>query len=206
MKLQLAIDRVSIAEAIEIIQDTKDYVDIIEIGTSLIKDFGLQAVREIRKQFPNLVLLADIKTIDEAEYEFQAVYEAGADIATVMGASAISSILACQRVALNYNKQYVIDLLEVHDSKLTQLQSFDDAIQCIHLASDDDGEGLEKLIIEQTAKLSKNAKIGAAGGITLANINILKKNNIDVVVVGSAITKAMNRTEEAKAFYTAIHK
>ena len=66
MKLQVAIDRVSIERAIDIIREVEEYTDIVEIGTSLIKDFGLESVRRIKKEFPTKIILADIKTIDEA--------------------------------------------------------------------------------------------------------------------------------------------
>ena len=44
MKIQVAIDRVTLNKAIEIIESVKDSVDIIEIGTSLIKDYGLESL------------------------------------------------------------------------------------------------------------------------------------------------------------------
>ena len=43
MKLQVAIDRVSIEKAIDIIREVEEYADIVEIGTSLVKDFGLES-------------------------------------------------------------------------------------------------------------------------------------------------------------------
>ena len=132
MKLQLAIDRVTLEKAIQIIHHTKDSVDIFEIGTSLIKDYGMESVRKIRESFPEITILADLKTIDEAEYEFEAVYQAGADIATVMGAAALNTIAICEKVAKKYNKDFVIDLLEVNNEKLDQLIQFEAAIFAIH--------------------------------------------------------------------------
>ena len=43
MKLQLAIDRVTLEDAINILEDTQEFIDIVEIGTSLIKDYGIDS-------------------------------------------------------------------------------------------------------------------------------------------------------------------
>lgn len=201
MKLQLAIDRVSIEKAIKIIKNTGDYVDIIEIGTSLIKDYGMESIRKIKEEFPYKTILADIKTIDEAEYEFHAAFKAGADIATVMGGAAISSIKLCQRAATEYGRSYVIDLLEVNDAKLEQLKQFTDAIFCIHLPADNEGLGLDKLIEDSAFKLKTMTHLAAAGGVSKESIPILIKNKIEIAIIGGAITKAEDSRAAAKDFY-----
>ncbi|TDT62880.1 orotidine 5'-phosphate decarboxylase / HUMPS family protein [Fonticella tunisiensis] len=100
MQIQLAIDRVSIERAKEIGREACPYVDIIEVGTSLIKDFGMNSIRELKETFPDKVILADIKTIDEGAYEFKAAYNSGADIATVMGAESIDTTLrVCYKIS-----------------------------------------------------------------------------------------------------------
>ncbi|MDR1073755.1 MAG: orotidine 5'-phosphate decarboxylase [Treponema sp.] len=64
--LQMAIDRVSVSEAENIISLANGKVDIVEIGTSLIKDFGVvDSVGFLKKQFPKQVILVDLKIIDE---------------------------------------------------------------------------------------------------------------------------------------------
>lgn len=200
MKLQVAIDRVSIERAIEIIRETYPYADIIEIGTSLIKDFGLESVRIIKKEFPNKTILADIKTVDEAEYEFEAVYNAGADIATVLGGASLETIRICQRVANKHNKDYLIDLLETSKEKQELLKEFSDGIICVHLPSDKEGNGLEELIDETLENLKDFPKLSVAGGVNVSNIATIKKANFKIAIVGGAITKAENIGETAKYF------
>lgn len=200
MKIQLAIDRVSIEQAIDIIEETACYVDIIEIGTSLIKDFGLEAIRKIKQKFPNNIILADIKTIDEAAYEFEGAYRAGADIATVMGAASLDTIEICKKVAHEYGKEYMIDLLETSQEKQQALKQFSDAILCVHLPSDKDGKGLESLIDSTIIELRDFPRLSVAGGVKISNINAIKKANFQIAIIGGAITKEKNRGEMAKKF------
>ena len=103
MKLQVAIDRTDLETAEAMIEEIKESADIIEIGTSLIKDYGLdRSVAYFRKRFPEQCFLADIKTCDEGAYEFRKTYEAGGDIPTVMGFSSVTTIRACADVAREF--------------------------------------------------------------------------------------------------------
>lgn len=199
MKIQLAVDRVSIEKAIEIITEAEKYIDIVEIGTSLIKDFGLLSVQKIRQAFPKKVILADIKTIDEAEYEFSAVYRAGADIATVLGAASLETIKICQNTARQFNKEYMIDLLETPTEKQITLKQFSDGILCVHLPSDKK-TGLESLISSTLSHIKDFPKLSVAGGINMNNIKNIKKANFDIAIIGGAITKSDNIMETAKKF------
>lgn len=206
MELQLAVDRVTVEVAAKLIEETIEYIDIIEVGTSLIKDFGLKnSVGSLKRKFPEKRILADIKTCDEGEYEFRKSYEAGADIATVMGMSSMETIRVCKKVANEFGKGYMIDLLEVTDEKLSLLQQeFQDGIFCIHLPSDKDGEGLLELIKNSKERLADEIKIAVAGGVKLTSISVLKEAGVEIAIIGSGITKAKIQKEAARSFHDAI--
>lgn len=64
MKLQLALDLVNIPEAIELIKEVEAFIDVVEIGTPVVINEGLRAVKEVKQAFPNLRVLADLKIMD----------------------------------------------------------------------------------------------------------------------------------------------
>ena len=72
MKLQVALDLTSKRKALEICRKVARYVDIIELGTPLIKQEGLKIVKDF-KQFKKPIVV-DLKTMDtgflEAELAF----------------------------------------------------------------------------------------------------------------------------------------
>ncbi|MBU3142823.1 3-hexulose-6-phosphate synthase [Clostridium sp. CF012] len=200
MKIQLAIDRVSIEKAKEISREASPYIDIIEVGTALIKDFGIVSIKEIKEAFPNKIILADMKTIDEGAYEFKAAFNSGADIATVMGAASVNTLEACYKVAQDFGKFMMIDLLEVGYEKINMLTSFSDAIFCIHSPSDGGEQDLTALLKEFKEKFPKISKVAVAGGINYQTITTIKEANVDIVIIGGAITKADNIGKAAKKF------
>ena len=87
MKLQLALDTLSLKQCLDLVEKVKDTVDIVEIGTPVLLEYGLWAVREMKGRFPDLEVLADAKIMDAGEYEASQCFEAGADYVTVLGAS-----------------------------------------------------------------------------------------------------------------------
>jgi 3-hexulose-6-phosphate synthase len=200
MKIQLAIDRVSIEKAIKIVTEANPHIDIIEVGTALIKDFGAVSIKKIKEAFPDKVILADIKTIDEGAYEFKSAFNSGADISTVMGAASIDTLRACYEVTQSFGKLMMIDLLEVSYEKINKLKEFSDAIFCIHSPSDGGEHDLTSLLKEFKERFPEISKIAIAGGINYETITTIKEANVDIVIIGGAITKADSIENAAKKF------
>lgn len=140
MKLQLALDRMEIAEAIKLTEKVQDSIDWIEVGTSLIKEFGMKSVQELKRTFPNKWIVDDMKTIDNARYEFEMAFQSGADVATVMGVSPLVTIDACMEVANRYNKLVMIDLLNTSEEQVRNLVKYREAIFCAHVSKDEQEE------------------------------------------------------------------
>lgn len=204
MKLQVAIDRVSLERALKLVDAVKDVTDIVEVGTSLIKDYGMESVRQIRQLAPGLTILADIKTMDEGAYEFEAAYDAGADIATVMGAAAYGTIAACYEVALRRKRDIMVDLLETSAAKIAAFEQITQALYCVHLPKD----GPQADIIEKVSGFCqaypKLRRVAVAGGVTQDQIPLLARWPIEVCVVGSAVTGASDPHAAATLFNRAV--
>ena len=208
MKIQLALDRLEIADAIQITRIVEDSIDWVEVGTSLIKEFGMASVRELKLAFPHKTIVADMKTIDNARYEFEMAFQAGADIATVMGVSPLVTIEACMEVAARYGKKVMFDLLNTSDNQVSELLNYPDAIFCAHVSKDEQEEsGARNRGIKRDPLIGTSIEIAAAGGITIDSLADLRKSlNPSVVIVGSAITKASNPAEAAAKLKQAILK
>ena len=190
MKLQTAIDRVTLSKAEEMVKIFAGKTDIIEIGTSLIKDYGLFALKQLNEYKKNSLLLADLK---------------GFDILTVMGSSSRETLEKCYEVSQSYEKYMLIDLLECSTEKIHEIADFENAIYCLHTSVDKSGD---HNIIEEIQKFKQEfpqiQNICVAGGIKLDVCKELKKENIQSVIVGSAITKAENMEEELRKFKEVI--
>jgi 3-hexulose-6-phosphate synthase len=193
MKLQVAIDRISLKEALELAHKLDPIVDIIELGTSIVKDYGLVHLKEQVLDFNHAQLLLDLKTNDEGIYEFKQGYRAGADILTVMATSSSSTVRQVYNVAMEYNKQVLIDLMEADNQTIGSIINLENAIFGVH-HSKDAGSGFDAV-----------KHIAVAGGIDLEQARKLAKQGIaETIIVGSKIVGASDVIATAKEFMEVI--
>lgn len=201
MKLQLALDMVDVAEAKEIIQEVKDYIDIVEIGTPFAIKSGISALTELKEEFPDLTFLADLKIMDAGEYEAKVAFDAGADIVTVLGVSNDVTISNTVKVAKQYNGKVLADLIEVKDIKkrAVELEELGVDYLCIHTAFDVQGLGKDPLEeLKELVSCVDSSKAAVAGGVNLSTIGDIAKLNPEIIIVGGALTRPDDKKAVAK--------
>ncbi|WP_343784423.1 3-hexulose-6-phosphate synthase [Alkalibacillus silvisoli] len=198
MKLQLALDRLSWTECFDVLHKTESEIDIIEVGTGVIKEYGMSIVREIRKTFPNHRILADMKTCDAGGHEAKQAFEAGADIVTVMAFSSSLTIQDTLTVAQDYSGQVMVDLLEVEErEQLRKLVSLNVELVSLHVGKDQQKEGVFNSSLFNLVD-GFLFKVAVAGGINEETIGQVTKGEPDIVIVGGAITKALEPLKVAQ--------
>jgi 3-hexulose-6-phosphate synthase len=200
MKLQIALDRLTKNECLKIIEEIKDVIDIVEIGTGVIKEYGMEFIREIKRMYPDLPLLADMKTCDAGIAETLQALEAGADYTTVMAFSSDETIAASLEAASLYGKKVVIDLLGVKDPmQVERLSSLGATCLSLHIGKDTqtgkpDFQSLFKLLPQEHF-----FETWVAGGLDMDTLGAVATENPDIAIVGSAITKAISPRTAALA-------
>jgi 3-hexulose-6-phosphate synthase len=191
MELQLALDLVNIPEAIKLVKEVEEYIDIVEIGTPVVINEGLKAVKEMKETLPNLKVLADLKIMDAAGYEVMKASEAGADIITILGAAEDESIKGAVEEAKKQGKKILVDMIAVKDieTRAKELDELGADYICVHTGYDLQAVGQNSF--EDLAKIKrvvKNAKTAVAGGIKLETLPEVIKAQPDLVIVGGGIT------------------
>ncbi|MFV9511339.1 3-hexulose-6-phosphate synthase [Tepidibacillus sp. LV47] len=199
MKIQLALDRLTKEQCFDIVRQTSDYIDWIEVGTGVIKEHGMSIVRKMREAYPQKTIVADMKTCDAGKYEAMQAFEAGADITTIMAFSSDKTIQDALDIAKRFNKRIMIDLLGVKDKKrIQELKALGVDLVSLHIGKDmQETISFEKDRFQLVEGLS-GIEIAVAGGLDLKNIPMIIKNNRpNILIVGSAITKAERPNEIA---------
>jgi 3-hexulose-6-phosphate synthase len=196
MKLQLALDLVNIPEAKEVVNEVQEHVDIVEIGTPVVINEGLRAVKEIKEAYPSLQVLADLKIMDAGAYEVMKASEAGADIITVLGATDDATIKGAVEEAKKQGTQILVDMINIKD--LEQRAKEVDALGvdyiCVHTGYDLQAAGENPFEQLQAIKrVVKNAKTAVAGGIKLDTLPEVVQSQPDLVIVGGGITGQENK-------------
>ncbi len=200
MKLQLSLDLVDLRQGLEIIQQTKDSIDIIEVGTPLALLEGVNALKTIKSQFPNLELLADYKIIDGGYYEASMAFDHGADIVTVLAAASDATINGSIRAAKDFGKEILVDLIRCAEieEQLKRLDSLGADYVCVHTPIDDqDGNNSPVAELKIARNVIQKSKLAIAGGLQIANLEQVLPYSPDIVIVGGGIVKSENMKETA---------
>lgn len=203
MKLQLALDLVNIPQAIEVVSQVADHVDVVEIGTPVVINEGLRAVKELKEAFPNVTVLADLKIMDAAGYEVSQAAAAGADIVTILAVAEDESIKGAVAEAKKQNKQILVDMIAVKDIKARaqELDEFGVDYICVHTGYDLQAVGKNSFEdLKAIKSVVKNAKTAVAGGIKLETLPEVIAAQPDLIIVGGGITGQDNLQETAAKF------
>ena len=95
--LQVALDTKTTAEALNIVRQVGDVVDVLEAGTLLIYEEGLDAVKALRAVGADKIVLADCKTADAGGAVAKECKEAGADWMTCICAATVPTMVSAQK-------------------------------------------------------------------------------------------------------------
>ena len=191
----------SLEECIILLEQTKGNVDIAEVGTPFIIEEGMRPVRELKKRFPEIEILADTKIMDAGELEASSAFKAGADIVTVLGVSNDETILGAIKAAKQHGGKIMIDMIAVKNlvERAKEIDAMGVDYICVHTAFDVQKSGKDPLDeLKMINKVICNAKSAVAGGVKLSTIDEIVEEGAEIIVVGGAICNAENKSETAK--------
>ena len=207
--LQLALDFVDLKRAVKCAQaGVAGGVDWLEVGTPLIKSEGLEAVRELRRQFPHMTLVADMKIMDAGRIEVESAAKAGANIIDVLGAASDATIRECVQAGKNYGAKIVADLIAVNDpvSRGQEIEEFGADYVTVHCSIDEQMEGKDPFEALRKLAQAVSLPVGVAGGINSETAASALEAGASIVIVGGAITKAIDPKEAAGVIKKAMEK
>ena len=208
MKLQLAIDELTLTEALEVLKDIHPYIDIVEVGTPFLIDAGREAVRQIKETYPQLEVLCDAKIMDAGAYEAQLAYDAGADYVTVLGITDDLTIKGCVEQAQKQERQVMVDLICVENfaKRVPIIEAFGVDIIAVHTGADQQQVGRTPLEdLKELKQYAKAVQVAVAGGINAETIGDYVALDPDIVIVGSGILKADDPVAAVKEMKAALN-
>lgn len=201
MKLQVALDTLTLEDCLTLLEETKGSVDIAEVGTPFIIEEGMRPVREFKKHFPDIEVLADAKIMDAGELEAETAFKAGADIVTVLGASNDETILGAVKAAKKYHGKIMIDMIAVKnlEERTKEIDAMGVDYICVHTAFDVQSSGKDPLDeLKIVNRVIQHAQSAVAGGVKLSTIDAIVEEGAGIIVVGGAICNVQARAEAAK--------
>ena len=207
--LQVAMDYVSLPKALEMAVLVSPEVDIIEIGTPLVKSAGMAAVRAMREICPDKLILADVKTPDVGGLEAAMAFDAGADMMTVIGGATLATVEQALAVARQRGKEMLMELTGVRDivARATEWRQIGVDRIVYHREWDAQSAGRQwteddKVIIRQL--IDMGYKVTVTGGMTLDLLPFFADLRISVLICGRGIREAADPRAAARQMRLAL--
>ena len=205
--VQISLDLTNIDEALETAAlAMRAGVDWLEAGTPLILAEGLHVVRALRKAFPNVPIVADLKTMDGGYLEAEMMAKAGATHVVVMARAHAETIKCVVNAGRDFGVKVMGDNLGCED--MIGAAKWLEDLGCdyvIHHIGYDERRGIAAQGNRMPSPLDQlrevvnavNIPVQAVGGLTLEQAIRCPEFGAPMVVLGAPLTI------DADAFKTA---
>ena len=186
--LQLALDHSSLEAAQRDVTQLKDSVDIVEAGTILCLNEGLGAVKALREQCPDKIIVADWKVAD-----------AGETLATVEKGHAMAQRCGGEIQIELFGNWTLDDARDWHRIGVRQA--------IYHRGRDAQASGQqwgEADLARMKALSDIGLELSITGGITPADLPLFKDIRVKAFIAGRALAGAANPAQVAADFHAQI--
>ena len=205
VSLQVALDRIAIDRAEELTSAVRDHADWIEVGTSLVKRYGMPGVARIVAAAGGVPVLADLKTADDARTELTMAADAGARSVTVLGLAAPATLDVAASVAAERDLELMIDLMELDAAGRARVAAAvpATAVLAAHVPKDAQTETTDPATLLGDWALGR--RLALAGGLDVHDVPALARWGDVRLIVGSSVTAAADPTAVAAQLRAAIN-
>lgn len=204
--LQVALDNNTLSDALKSIKALGNVVDVVEAGTILCLQEGMEAVRCLRALYPHKTILADTKCADAGATVARNCANAGADWMTVI----CSATIPTMKAALKEVKDLQVELYG--DWTLEDAKAWKEAglSQLVYHQSRDAllaGETWgEKDLKKVKSLIDMGFKVSVTGGLKLETLKLFEGLDIYCFIAGRSLRDADSPEEEAKAWKREIEQ
>lgn len=205
--VQISLDVIDLKEAIETARMAmRAGVDWLEAGTPLILAEGLHGVRALRREFPNVPIVADLKTMDGGYLEAEMMARAGATHVVVMARAHEETIRCVVKAGRDFGIKVMGDNLGCPD--MIAGAKWLEELGCdfvIHHIGYDERRGIAARGLRMPSPLDQlrqvvdavKVPVQAVGGLSLEQAIACPNHGAPLVVLGAPLTI------DADAFKTA---
>lgn len=208
-KLQLALDDITLDQAVALLDQIQESIDIVETGTPFVMEYGMHAVRILKEKFPDLEILCDGKIMDAGSYEAGLTFQAGADYTTVLAVTDDKTIEDVVAAARKTSGKVVADMICVSNltTRARELEHLGIDMIAVHTGVDQQAQGRTPLDdLKELSSLNLSVPVAVAGGIRVDTLPDYLACNPGVIIVGGGILHAADPVATARQLADMIKK
>ena len=204
-KLQIALDLLTLENALDVLSKVAEHIDVIEVGTPLMISEGCKAVQTIKRKYPQKTVFADIKVMDGGSVVPKIAFSAGADMVSVLAAADNKTILATLDCAKVFGGKVLVDMCSIADltKRGLEIDQMNADYVCVHVGYDIQNLNIDP--IEELKKISSlKTKKAIAGGIRLESFQNAVKSAADIIIVGGGLYNQPDMVSTAREMHRTL--
>ncbi len=199
--LQVALDLISADRAIKVAGEASEAgAQWIEAGSPLIMSEGLNVIKRLKTSFPDKVIVADLKLLEQGYLLAEMASANGADVVTVSALSGKRNLSEAIQGARKNRAKVMVDLLWVKRSeevpRARTAQELGADYLCFHVGSDEAIPASDLLMQRQhdiaTAISSVKLPVAVAGRLNDISAADMVRIGAKIVAMGTYITGSAN--------------
>lgn len=203
--MQLALDNDDLTSSLDTAQKSQSQVDVMEVGTILAVENGMNAVRIMKSLFPDHIVLSDIRIVKAGGKLARLAFKSGADWVTVISDASNETIEAVVNEAKLYkNKDVQIEINETFTDEQAEYWLSLGITQLIYHRSNEVVEEEEKWSPEIIDKLkglaTKGFRLSITGGLSVEEIQLFKNIPVYCFIAGRKIANSADPYQAAKEY------
>jgi bifunctional enzyme Fae/Hps len=173
---------------------------LLEAGTPLIKQFGIECVRFIKDLRPQSYVVADLKTMDRGETEVILAKQGGASAAVCLGQAPVETINSFIQSCEKYELDSMVDMMNVEAPiKILRKLKKQPTVVILHRGVDEEAFNHDKpipYIQINKVRATFDVLIAIAGGDTVREVQRAIFNDANIVVVWKEFYQSTSHTAE----------
>jgi 3-hexulose-6-phosphate synthase len=207
MKLHFTYNLPSLSQAIKLAKETVDFADILGIGSLLLLENGITAIKDFKKQFPNKDIFVESNIIEKTQEAITLMADSGASYISILAGTPNSSIKRGIETAKSLGVKIALNLI---DSPSLGQSAMDAKMMGVNFLILNRIPGIKDTSeIESEfhdVRANSSLPIFITGSIDQKNLPSISALKPYGVMIGTAITKSSNPAQVAQGLQSLIKK
>ncbi|MGC4857053.1 orotidine 5'-phosphate decarboxylase / HUMPS family protein [Micromonospora sp. DT4] len=206
--IQVALDLADLDQAVAVARAAaRAGVDFVEVGDPLVKQHGIQAIERIKRDVPQVVVVAEMMSADWGREQVALAAGAGADVVFLIGPASVASVAAAAEAGRRLG---VPVMLDVPGSALSEswVRDMERAgVDAFAITTDIDiGVGTRRPLARVRAIRSwTRLPVAVSGGFGPSDRDVLTSADWDILIVGRSVTEGLDPELVAQQLVAAVH-
>jgi 3-hexulose-6-phosphate synthase/6-phospho-3-hexuloisomerase len=160
----------------------------------------MNAIRTLRDAFPDVTLVADMKTMDTGAIEVEMAAKSGASVVSILAVADNAVIDEAIKSGRKYGVAVMVDIINAEDPvrRAKELEGLGVDYICVHVGIDQQMQGMDTLNLLKRVSAELNTPLAVAGGVDAELASEAVSLGADIIIVGGNITRSAKVKESTE--------